>query len=105
MEKECLGNQDITLFVKGLHGPHDGIWDNGLFWVTETDGSTITAIDQNGKVKLRKKVKEDEREKISYKSFRELFRSKVKEIFLTRPGKKITHWTRGLSVTSNYMYV
>jgi hypothetical protein len=105
LKKKCVGEKDIKLFVKDLHGPHDGLWDCGKFWLTETDGSTIAAIDHDGKVTVKKKIKESEPEKIVYSDIREFIKCKIKEILLKRPGKRFAHWTRGLCMTPNFIYV
>lgn len=105
INKEYVKDESIQVLTKGLHGPHDGIWDNFHFWVTETLGSTIASINLNGKIKYRKKIKESENEKISFNGINDFIKIFIKEKFLNKPGKKMTHWTRGLFINDKHIYV
>jgi hypothetical protein len=98
-------DSDISLFAENLHGPHDGIWDNNNVWATETLGSTIACISKTGKIRKRKKITEKEHEKIHYKDFKEYIKYQIKEKLLQKPGKRMTHWTRGLSIDDKHIFI
>jgi hypothetical protein len=51
---------DFKIWMKGLLGPHDGLWlSGGAFATTETEGSSIAVIDPNGLLgpRLRSRLK------------------------------------------------
>jgi len=100
-----ITDTDIHLFIKNLHGPHDGIWINDKVWLTETLNSTIACISNTGKVKRRKKILSSENEKINYKNIKEYLKYQIKEKLFQKSGKKITHWTRGLSIDDDHIFV
>ncbi|MEM7660245.1 MAG: hypothetical protein AAF399_29325 [Bacteroidota bacterium] len=107
IEKGTVTDEDIELFIKNLYGPHDGIWVDGALFLTETMGSTMARIDENGKIEFRIKVKVGEDEvdprKISpLKKVRKVVANTIKG----RPTlDKTTHWTRGLAVTEDAFFV
>jgi len=105
LKKEHILDKDINLFAKGLHGAHDGIWHNGLFWITESAGSTIAAINQKGKIVYRKKIKKEEGEKVTYGSIKERISTNIRKLLLNMPGKKIALWTRGMCFTNTHIFV
>ena len=96
---------EYSYHAENLHGPHDGIWDQDLLWVTETTSSTIAAINGNGNVTLRKKIRESEEEEITYDSLKDFIKVNFNRIFRKHGGKRITHWTRGLCITDHHLYV
>ena len=100
-----LEDSKINYFATGLYGPHDGIWNGDLFWVTETTSSTIAAIDNSGKVLHRKKITGSEKEQIKYDSVKDFLKTHVFRLLFNHGGKRITHWTRGLCVNENFIYV
>ena len=100
-----VNEKDIRLFSSNLHGPHDGLWCGDSVWITETLGSTIARIDLSGKVQIRKKVLTSETDQIFYKNLKEFAVCQFKEKLLKRPGKKTSHWTRGLSISREHIYV
>ncbi|MFX1589429.1 MAG: hypothetical protein ACFFC1_14850 [Promethearchaeota archaeon] len=105
LKKKYVKDEDISMFAKKLHGPHDGIWFDSFFWVTETNGSTVCGLDRKGKVRIRKKIKESEEQTIKYNSISDRIKSYLKEKFLNKPGRKITHWTRGLCFNNDAIFV
>jgi hypothetical protein len=105
LTKEYIDAGDINVFTEGLHGPHDGVWHEGLMWVTETNGSTIAAINHQGKVVRRKKVRSSEDDAIIYDGFRDMLVRKLKTLVLRRPDKKSAYWTRGICFTGDSIYV
>jgi hypothetical protein len=106
LTKENIEAEDINVFAEGLHGPHDGIWHEGLLWVTETSGSTIAAVNGAGKVVQRKKVRSSEDDNaIVYDGLGDMLVRKLKTFVLRRPDKKSAYWTRGICFTEDSIYV
>jgi hypothetical protein len=99
-----MDDGNITLFARNLHGPHDGIWDSDKVWVTETLGSTLTSINGYGKVINRKKVLASENDRVHYSDTKEWLKYQILG-FLGKPGKKMTHWTRGLCLYKGNFFV
>ncbi len=104
-KKKHLSDRDVKIFAQKLHGPHDGILDNDKIWITETLGSTIACLNKWGKVIKRKKIFESENHKTQYLNFREFIFYQIKKKLFKRPDKKMSHWTRGLSIDEKHIYV
>jgi hypothetical protein len=104
INKAKLEDDDLELMIQGLYGPHDGTWNNGLYWVTETMNSSIAGINEKGKVIFRKKVYAKNEEKVGFNSLKDLLRT-IKKRIKRKGGKMVTHWTRGLSVNQNNIFV
>jgi len=100
-----LTDRSLTLFKEGLYGPHDGLWHDNLFWVTETLNSSIAAINPKGKVKLRKTITATEGEKVTYNNPIEYLKYNVIRKIRRKHGKRVTHWTRGMCIIDNSIYV
>ncbi len=94
---------DLRVYCSSLYGPHDGIWQDTNIWVTETNKSTIAIIDKNRKVSFRKKVISKEGEKIEYEGIMDFVKTTYKRL-KGKPVKR-THWTRGLCITENSVFV
>lgn len=93
-----------TLFMEGLYGPHDGLWDNDRFWLTETRSSTLTSCDRSGSIRYRRAVKESENEKINNGNLIK----KTINFYKKLRGKqdfKLSHWTRGLTASEDRFFV
>ncbi|MDX2286257.1 MAG: hypothetical protein NW241_18960 [Bacteroidia bacterium] len=107
IQKGTATDEDITLFVKGLYGPHDGTWVDGSVYLTETMGSTVVKIKPNGKIDFRIKVKVsgDEVDPRKLDTLK-MLRKRIGNFIKGRPTlDKTTHWTRGLAITQGFYYV
>ncbi|GJM30503.1 MAG: hypothetical protein DHS20C17_31380 [Cyclobacteriaceae bacterium] len=104
IENKGVSDQELELVVQGLYGPHDGFWRNDLFWVTETMNSSIAGINEKGKVVIRKKVfgKDDQYER--YSGIRGVLKV-LKKRLKGKGGKMVTHWTRGLCMNDQHIFV
>jgi hypothetical protein len=105
INKGTLDNGDFRIFADKLHGPHDGEWAAGGFWVTETRISSVCKLDETGTVRVRQQVSSRDERTL-------LMRARLLLISLTRKSRKrkrtfsrITHWTRGLAVTDADLFV
>ena len=105
LSKPRIENDDIELVSDRLFGPHDGLWADEMFWVTETGNASIAGMTNSGKIAVRKKVRGSEAEKIPYEGLQDFLKTTIKEKLLNRPGKKVTMWTRGLGATNDAFWV
>lgn len=107
LSKGTVKNNDIEVFSSHLYGPHDGLWREDGFFITETMGSTVAKIDKRGKIACRIKVKTDGSEADPRKiNALKKIRKVVGNLIKGRPTlDKTSHWTRGLAVTKNHIFV
>jgi len=103
INKGTLDDGDFRVFADNLHGPHDGEWVAGGFWVTETRVSSVCKLDETGAVRMRQKVSSRDERAI-------MARARLLLNTLTRKSRKrtfsrITHWTRGLAVINGDLFV
>jgi hypothetical protein len=91
------------LFVEGLFGPHDGLHHLNSIWVTETSNSSVANIDMSGRVRSRFRISDRHNDNALF-GFIDSAVSSVRNS-LGKPSKKLTHWTRGLSVSGSFLYV
>ena len=99
-----LQDRDLELYTQRLFGPHDGLWDGDILWLTETNNMSIAAINTNGKVISRKTMVSREGEKIKYDSLMESLKFKYRKL-IGQSGKRDGFWTRGLCIYGDYIYV
>jgi hypothetical protein len=104
LSKPALDDGDLNIMVNGLFGPHDGLWVNGSYWVTETKNSSIASLDSKGRILSRKKITETEEEPIRYSGLKDLIKYQTRSLF-KKSGKMVTHWTRGLCISEGSLYV
>ena len=104
LTKPKLADEDITLMISGLYGPHDGLWYEDQYWVTETKNSSIACMDEHGEIIDRKKITATEDEAIKYSGAKDFVKYQLRELF-NKSGKMVTHWTRGLAISDGYIYV
>ena len=103
VDKGTLADDDFRIFAERLHGPHDGEWSADGFWVTETRISSVCKLDATGAVMVRKQVSSHDERTI-------LARARLLFSVLARKSRKrrlsrVTHWTRGLAVTADDLFV
>lgn len=103
LQKDKLEDEDLELIIQGLFGPHDGTWNNDLYWVTETMNSSIAGININGKIVIRKKVL-GKNDRVRYNGVKDVLKT-IKKKLKKKGGKMVTHWTRGLCINEDHIFV
>jgi hypothetical protein len=93
----------IHLCFEGLFGPHDGLHHLHSIWVTETSNSSVANIDMSGRVRSRFRISDGHNDSALFR-FVDSAVSSVRSS-LGKPSKKLSHWTRGLSVSGSSLYV
>jgi hypothetical protein len=91
------------LVVDGLFGPHDGVVRDDGIWVTETSNSSVAKIGLDGAIKRRIRLWTSKESGVFGSSLDNVVAG-VKNR-LGKPGPQLSHWTRGLAVTDDYLYV